>query len=279
MHVQTLAKITRSPDLLVSVSTSVWGCKQTMERRFMLVIAHRGANQEAIENSWAAMENAIAGGSQRIELDVQLSLDGVPFIFHDDTLVRLCGIHRDFSALHSRELGTIHLADGSKIPRGDQVVDKILPRVELNLEIKGSATQTAEAIACLVAASPYAERVVFSSFYPEPLRYLRAHYPQLSCAMLWGYDSLEINPLYFSSPQYLMSYGDCQIIHPQVALVTPHFMEQARYRGWRVYPWISLSDETPVQRVAIWQQLRDLGVDGFCTNWPREFCQWQHELQ
>jgi glycerophosphoryl diester phosphodiesterase len=243
----------------------------------MLVIAHRGANQEAVENSWEAMEKAIAGGSQRIELDVILSQDDLPFIFHDDTLVRLCQVHRNFAELHSREIGALRLPDGSKIPRGEQVVARILPRVELNLEIKGKEVSTAEAIAALVAKSPYAQRVVFSCFYPEPLEYLQQHYPLLTRAMLWGYDSLELNPLYFSSPQYLMARTGCGIIHPEVALVNRTFMDQAVYRGWQVYPWISLKDESPSQRLEIWKRLRSLGVDGLCTNWPREFCRWLQE--
>lgn len=243
----------------------------------MLVIAHRGVTQEAVENSWLALEKAIAVGSQRIEVDVQLSSDGKTYIFHDDSLARLCGVHRNFSQLHSREINALHLPDGSKIPTGEQIIERILPQVELNLEIKGDGVKTAHVLAPLVAQSPFAHKVVFSSFYPEPIRYLRAHYPQLTCAMLWGYDTLEINPLYFSSPQFLMDYGDCHIIHPQVALVTPAFMDQARFRGWKVYPWISVVDEPASQREAIWTKLRSLGVDGLCTNWPREFAHWVKE--
>ena len=54
-----------------------------------LCIAHRGARQEAPENTWSAFESALAYPIDGIELDVQMSADGVPFLYHDDTLWRV----------------------------------------------------------------------------------------------------------------------------------------------------------------------------------------------
>ena len=58
----------------------------------MLVIAHRGANKEAPENSWSAFEKAIEGGSDRIELDAQMTRDGIPVVIHDSSLQRVFGV-------------------------------------------------------------------------------------------------------------------------------------------------------------------------------------------
>lgn len=54
-----------------------------------LCIAHRGARQEAPENTWSAFEKALAYPVDGIEFDVQMSRDGVPFLYHDDTLWRI----------------------------------------------------------------------------------------------------------------------------------------------------------------------------------------------
>lgn len=54
-----------------------------------LCIAHRGARQEAPENTWSAFEKALAYPIDGIEFDVQMSKDGVPFLYHDDTLWRI----------------------------------------------------------------------------------------------------------------------------------------------------------------------------------------------
>jgi glycerophosphoryl diester phosphodiesterase len=54
----------------------------------VLIAAHRGGHLKAPENSLAAVDEAVAAGSDFIEVDVQVSADGVPFIMHDRTVDR-----------------------------------------------------------------------------------------------------------------------------------------------------------------------------------------------
>ncbi len=55
------------------------------------LIAHRGAMAEAPENVAAGFDIAFSHGVDGIETDVQMSADGVPVIFHDDSLRRITG--------------------------------------------------------------------------------------------------------------------------------------------------------------------------------------------
>ena len=48
-----------------------------------LVIAHRGASAYYPENTMAAFRAAVELGAAMIELDILLSSDGVPVVFHD----------------------------------------------------------------------------------------------------------------------------------------------------------------------------------------------------
>ncbi len=52
-------------------------------------IAHRGFHQVHIENTLESFRAAYDSGCDMIEFDVQLSADGIPFIFHDDNANRL----------------------------------------------------------------------------------------------------------------------------------------------------------------------------------------------
>lgn len=56
------------------------------------IIAHRGYSSIAPENTLAAFLAAIKHQADSIELDVQLSADGVPMVIHDSTLTRTTGI-------------------------------------------------------------------------------------------------------------------------------------------------------------------------------------------
>src|SRR5579859_6338194 len=52
------------------------------------IIGHRGAAGLAPENTLAAIRAAAAAGARWVELDVQLTRDGVPVLLHDSTLER-----------------------------------------------------------------------------------------------------------------------------------------------------------------------------------------------
>ena len=53
-----------------------------------LVFAHRGGARLAPENTIAALDHGLALGADGLEIDVQLSADGVPVVIHDKTLDR-----------------------------------------------------------------------------------------------------------------------------------------------------------------------------------------------
>lgn len=50
--------------------------------------AHRGAGKEAPENTLVAFRTGMAAGFRAFECDMQLSLDGEPFLLHDSSLER-----------------------------------------------------------------------------------------------------------------------------------------------------------------------------------------------
>ena len=67
-------------------------------------IAHRGARDEAPENTKSAFDKALNYPIDGIELDVQMSIDGVPVIYHDRTLQRVGGGRRRISELTFSQL-------------------------------------------------------------------------------------------------------------------------------------------------------------------------------
>lgn len=77
------------------------------------LIAHRGYARHYPENTLVAIEAAIRAGARHVEVDVQLSADGVAVLFHDRTLDRICGVPgavgertlADLRALRASEFG------------------------------------------------------------------------------------------------------------------------------------------------------------------------------
>jgi len=105
--------------------------------------AHRGASADAPENTLAAFKLGIEQGADGIELDVQLSSDGVPVVIHDPTTGRTTGrqgLVRDLDARTITQLDTFHAWAGEGIeevvrPTGRWVRDDLrVPTLESVLE-------------------------------------------------------------------------------------------------------------------------------------------------
>ncbi len=103
-------------------------------------IAHRGyhdMNRTVWENTLSAFSRAVEAGFA-IECDLQYASDGVPVVFHDDDLQRLCAIPGDVRAKTSGELGMLSVG-GTKdrIPTLSQLLKLVDGRVPLVIELKG----------------------------------------------------------------------------------------------------------------------------------------------
>ena len=96
-----------------------------------------GVNNNVVpENSIPAFEKAVEAG-YGIELDVQTTSDGRLVVFHDETLLRMCGVDRKLYECSYDELQKYHLAKTKeRIPLFDEVLKVIDGKVPLIVEIK-----------------------------------------------------------------------------------------------------------------------------------------------
>lgn len=65
----------------------------------MNVVAHRGLQRLFPENTQASVLGAVIAGLTQVEIDVQLTADGVPVVYHDATLDRVSGRSGDIRKL------------------------------------------------------------------------------------------------------------------------------------------------------------------------------------
>ena len=140
------------------------------------IIGHRGAAGYAPENTLESIHTAADMGVEWVELDVKLTKDDIPVVFHDDTLDRTTNGSGPLANVTYNELQTLEcgawFADsfaGIKIPTLEEAIDTILERdLGLNLEIKPCPKRDKEtAEASLDILSQYWEdtsSVLISSF-------------------------------------------------------------------------------------------------------------------
>lgn len=240
----------------------------------MLVIAHRGNNKEEFENSFSAYEKSVSCGAHRIELDVLLTKDGHAVINHDDHLMHSTGKNLYCSELTRKEFSHLQLQNGDPVPFLDEVVERFLDRIQLNIEIKGNNPESARAVRDIVGKHRLVDKIVVSSFCPEPLIYLRDYCPNIARACLTGDDELPWPNFAHLAVLNFMHMTSSNIVHPRMSQLSEQFMDQSRSRGWKVYTWSPMIGEDQ-DRESWWTMLKSLEVDGHCTNYPKEFILWQ----
>lgn len=144
--------------------------------------AHRGLHGGEIpENSLPAFARATEAG-YGIELDVQLSSDGVIMVFHDDTLVRMTGAAGKLCEYTCEQLQQLRLGQSEQtIPTLDEVLETVSGRVPLLIELKGESAGGAGALCEKLAARMDAYKGAFcvESFNPVILSWFRKHRPDI----------------------------------------------------------------------------------------------------
>lgn len=142
--------------------------------------AHRGFHDnqsDAPENSLKAFRCAAEMG-YGIELDVQLSKDRVPVVFHDDTLKRVCGVEGRVSDFTYDKLKKLTLFESKEtIPRFEEVLRLVNGRVPLVVEIKcqNGNTEVCEYVYPYLVS--YKGAYCIESFHPMAVRWFRKMAP------------------------------------------------------------------------------------------------------
>ena len=170
---------------------------------FTGAFAHRGYfnNESGIpENSLAAFQKAVDAGVG-IELDVQLSSDGVAMVFHDKTLERMCGVEGNVWDYTSQELQQMTLLGTEyTIPTLQQAVELIAGQVPVIVEHKMDLVDTAICQSSYNVMKDYQGNWCMKSFDPRALIWYKSNAPevirgQLS-AQFWEDEQYSGKPLY-----------------------------------------------------------------------------------
>ncbi len=116
------------------------------------IIAHRGIATEAPENTLVAFERAVELGADAVELDVRLTSDRVPVVYHYFYLkenTSVSGAVFDFSLEQLRQVRVFcrdNPAQEGRISTLAEVLEALGGRIGLEIEIKGPEPEAPECV-------------------------------------------------------------------------------------------------------------------------------------
>lgn len=230
-----------------------------------LVIAHRGACQQAPENTLAAFRRAADLGADAIELDAKLSADGVVVVHHDLTLDRTTSGSGRLSRLAAADLAKLDAGSrfgaafaGEPIPTLAEVFEAVGQRLLINVELtnyENLRDRLPDVVVALVHEKGVGSHVLFSSFNPLALRRARGLAPEIPCALLVEASGSGFRRSFFRAVTHFDFY------HPEDRLATAGIIEREHRRGRRVNVW-TVNDPNRLRALA------KMGADGLITDVP-----------
>ena len=232
-----------------------------LETHLPIAFAHRGGASDAPENTMPAFARAIELGYTYLETDVHSTRDGVLLAFHDDDLLRTCGVEGKISELDYSEVRNARVNGTEPIPLLQDILDA-WPQARINIDCKSDA-----ALQPLIKAlrpSHVLEKVCVGSFSDKRLSLLRETFGPALCSSL---GPKQVALLRVRSWIGVVKPFDgalaAQIPLKQgpITLTDKRLVDDAHSAGLQVHVWtIDEPDEM--------EHLLSLGVDGIMTDKP-----------
>jgi glycerophosphoryl diester phosphodiesterase len=221
-----------------------------------LRVGHRGAAAHAPDNSLAGIDAAARLGADAVEIDVQLTRDGVAVASHDPFAYGGDGRMRLIS-----DLSLAELREGFEpaIPTIDEIVARCREqRLGLYLELKQGAA--VEAMVESLRRQSFAE-VIVGSFRPDWLADVRLAAPEIATSVLFSSPALDARALAAAAgATYIHPCWERRSQRPD-ELLTEEWVALARAAGLGIICWHE-------ERPAVIAGLRRRGVDGICSDQP-----------
>lgn len=202
-------------------------------------IAHRGWSGIAPENTLAAVQLAIQNPiTDTIEIDVQLSKDGVPVIIHDYTLDRTTsgsGFVKEHTLEQLKQLDASYRFppfQGERIPTLEEVLQLCKDRVNVNIELKTAGQiypDIAEKVGQIITTHQMENQIVVTSFDHHAVKKVKAYFPKISTGLI-----VSGNPLLLFEQ---LEEAQASMLSIRYTDLYPEFVQEILHRGYALTAW------------------------------------------
>lgn len=234
-----------------------------------IILAHRGGDEKATENTLEAFSYAYSLGIRHIETDVHLTADGLVVVSHDPTLDRCFGVHARISDMTYREISHLRDAQGHRMPLLAEALTAF-PTMYFNIDAKAKGVEGP--LLEVLSENRALDRVLVTSFDESRVRRMReATRARVATSLgmsavvrLVGAAKTASHPARWRVPGAHLGVVAAQV--PQsfgrITVVDRRFVAAAHSLGLAVHVWTVDEPEEIMSLIG-------LGVDGIVTNRPR----------
>ncbi len=210
-------------------------------------ISHRGAHQTLPENSIPAFLRAIELGADAIELDVHATSDGVVVVHHDPIINAPAESTKRIADISASDVARFPLVHGIEIPTLTAVLRAVGDLARVYVEIKAPNIEPLVVRSVRESNSDCAVH----SFDHRVVKTVRKIFPAIRTGVLQV--ARHIDPV-----ASLVATG-AEDLWQDVSFIDEELVQLAHSLNAKVIAWTA-------DDVGQWETLKELGVDGICTD-------------
>ena len=234
-----------------------------------LVLAHRGANKRAPQNTVPAFRKAVEFNSDGIETDVHLSKDGKIVICHNYTVDATSNGSGNISDYTCEELRKFDFGSyfgsefkGVTLPTLDECLDVVKNMRLINIEIKAPMQKNDLVKRTVEMVHKYGiqDSVIISCFNPECIMESKEIDPNIRTGLLYENDDLGKEIMSFGVEKYCAQVK-ADAAHPDKNLITEEEVRRLHALNMAVNVW-TVNEKEDILRLTDW------GVDSLISDIP-----------
>ncbi len=233
----------------------------------MELFGHRGARNEAPENTLAGFRYLRSLNIHKVELDIRLSKDDELIVIHDITLDRTTDKTGAITELNAQQLQQVNAAakfkawkDSTPVPLLEDVLTEWNQLEKIQLEVKGSDERTMDIIAAklpaLIKKLNIEDQSVVTSAHLGFLARMQANAPHI--------DTGFVAERWIRTPVSIAEKHDCQYLCIDWHRCNRKIIHAAKDKGMHVSIWT-------VNEIPVAEQMYKWGADSLISDLPSTF--------
>lgn len=233
----------------------------------MELFGHRGARNEAPENTLAGFRYLRSLDVHKVELDIRLSKDDELIVIHDITLDRTTDKSGAITELTAQQLQNVNAAakfsgwkDTTPVPLLEEVLTEWKQLEKIQLEVKGSDERTmdiiAEKLPALIKKLAIEDQSIVTSAHQGFLARMQANAPDV----VTGF----VAERWIRTPVKVAELHDCQYLCIDWRRCNKRIIQAAKNKGMHVSIWT-------VNEIPVAEQMYKWGADSLISDLPSTF--------
>lgn len=193
------------------------------------IVAHRGANHLAPENTRAAAQACIDLGVEYVEVDVRASLDGVFYIMHDSEVDRTTDGTGPLAQMNAADIDALDAGSwfspefkDERVPRLKEYLEWIKGKSKVYFDVKGGDM---EKLVALIHEIGFEKDCFFWFGDKKMQNTFRTHGKELK---------LKINAYTPRAVERAVKFYDADIVEMPLASLTPEYIQTCRDNKVRI---------------------------------------------